>query len=402
MNWILSKRVDFFKYSLILFFITIPMPKYSLNMQSFGVVVFFWLLLNPSKDFLKTISQQWKYLACSMSFFFFILIGVLFSEDKLNGLRYVFALLPFLLLPIIFITNTKLLPNNFVLYLLKVFSVSTVIMCVFALFKSFFIYYFNLGSYFFYDRLAIILDKHTTYFSLFIMISITYFYYALLNKKVKYKAFTIVAIFFLIFYLYLLSSRISILALTIFCFFVIKDLNIKLIIKTIISFITILSIFLVLRYSSNFNNRFNSYDSNVHNEVSTRMTHWKSALQTIRPQEYIFGKGTGSGKDGLYNQYLRNNFEVGYKNKYNCHNQYLEFFMSNGLIGVITYLILLINLLIMAIKSKNKFALLVTLYIIIYGITESILERQSGIIIVSLFSSLLLFSKLDNKNNQLK
>ena len=58
--------------------------------------------------------------------------------------------------------------------------------------------------------------------------------------------------------------------------------------------------------------------------MGSRVVHWKAVLKRIGNENLMFGSGTGDGHTGLYEEYLNLNFETGFLNKYNAHNQYLE------------------------------------------------------------------------------
>lgn len=402
-------KIIFFNWALILVFITLPMPKYSLNTQALMVLFIAWLFVNPWKEKWRLIKERRSSIFVLIFLYLIFLAGMLYTQNLHEGLEQLKDKLPFLLFPFILGSTSLLTVENRYKYL-RVFSFSVGLMAIFALCKSFYLHFSGLGDYFTYRKLAETLNKHPTYFSLFCVISISYFLYDLFQLKKTKKVFSIALIVFLLFFIYLLSSRVAIVALMVVALYYIKFWITHKGQKLFLIILALGALTAILLFSNNYVARFESFSENPdqqaqNNQFGTRLVHWKSALQTVDKKQYLWGKGTGDSKQGLYQQYLKNDFKTGYIKKYNAHNQYIEFFMSNGLIGVLAYLLFLGATLIFAVRVNDQFGILVVFLIAIFSITESILERQSGIMLVSLLCSLLLLTnrailniKLEEKN----
>ncbi|WP_121666125.1 O-antigen ligase family protein [Mesonia aquimarina] len=403
----LSKlKINFFNWSLVLLFITLPMPKYSLSTQALIVLAISWLLLNSFKEKVRLLKEHSSSILLLSSLYGVMLVGMIYTENLDQGLEQLKDKLPFLIIPIIIGTTQTLTSDNKFKFI-KIFSISVVLMALFALAKAWYIHALGMGDYFVYDKLSILLNKHTTYYSLYCVIAISYFLYDLLQLKKTNLLFSIVAIIILLFFIYLLSARIAIIALIVVAIYYIKMRITHRKQKVFLSLLVIGILSSTLLFSSNYTARFESISKNPNeltenNEFNTRLIHWKSALETLNTSSYIFGKGTGDGKENLYQQYLKNDFTIGYLQKYNAHNQYIEFLLSNGLLIIIAYFCLLLAALIYAIRFNDLFGVLVVLLFMMYSITESILERQSGVLIVALLCSVIHFSnkELLNKKNR--
>ncbi|MBW2961520.1 O-antigen ligase family protein [Mesonia aestuariivivens] len=399
-------KEDFFLWSMGLVFITLPMPKYSLSSQALILFIIAWLGINSFSEKIVLFKKNIKNILLLSTIFFVMLVGMLYTKDFLEGLGQLKDKLPFLLFPILLATSPSFLFNkkyNFI----KLFSVSVVLMAIFSLLKSLYIFFSGMGDYFIYEKLSIVLNKHTTYYSLYCVIAISYFLYDLLYLKKTSKTFSIVCIIFLLLFIYLLSVRIAIIALMLITVYYVKTTITQKKEKFFLSILIVASLLSTLLFSSNYVSRFESIHNNPeklaeNNEFNTRLIHWKSALETLSGIDYMIGKGTGDGKENLYKQYLKNDFKAGYQRKYNAHNQYIEFLMANGLIAILAYICLLLMTLVYSIRINDIFGILVVLLFTIYSLTESILERQSGIFIVALLCNLLFFSnkKLLNKSNE--
>ena len=70
--------------------------------------------------------------------------------------------------------------------------------------------------------------------------------------------------------------------------------------------------------------------------------------------------------------------------------------MEQGVLGLLPFLLLLFFLTRNAIKSKDALGISILAVFVLYMLTESILERQSGIVLFSYLTTLFIMSKVDN------
>ena len=164
------------------------------------------------------------------------------------------------------------------------------------------------------------------------------------------------------------------------------------------------SIFISATYSKVFN-RFNSINKEIV-LVSTNNTKTKKPLSNINSMDLrmailtvgaklfkespIIGYGTGDIKDVLINGYKKENFIKGYDRKYNAHNQFLQFLLAFGLIGMIIFLIILIYPLLYAFFQKNYLYVYLILMLCFNFLFESMLETKAGVEFYAFFNSLLI------------
>src|SRR5690606_2483356 len=71
--------------------------------------------------------------------------------------------------------------------------------------------------------------------------------------------------------------------------------------------------------------------------TSIRIRKWKNAINTIKDSPF-FGHGIGDQKRVLLNQYKKDKFYIGYYEKFNAHNQYLDTSIAIGLFGLLILL----------------------------------------------------------------
>ncbi len=373
-------REQFFFGSLILVVITLSLSKYSLNTQSIIVYAICWLFYGSFKEKYQNLKKNFLPFLL-MSFLFWIsLIGLLYTENITYGLRNFQMQIPFLAFPLIFFSVEITKKTKFIL--LKYFSFGVVVSATFALLKASYFKVNNFGDYFYYDKLGLLLDIHTTYFAMYVIIALLFFGSYISQKGIKQKLIYGVCIIFLLWFLYLLSVRVSVVALLVGGLLLIfsnrKSLKPK-------SFLLVLGGVLIMTlfyFTPNFQKRFNAKtpEGIAISDVDTRSVHWQSALEVIGQNNLFFGSGTGDGHAKLYDQYLKNGFETGYIYQYNAHNQFLEITLYFGLLGLLLLLAIIFFVLKKCYVQQNYLGIAILAVQVIVMITESTLESQSGIV----------------------
>lgn len=390
-------REQFFFGSLILVVISLSLPKYSLNSQSIIACVICWLFYNPFREKYNNLKRNFLPFLLLSSLFWISLIGFLYTENLKEGIRNFEMQLPFLVFPLIFFSveiteKTKLI-------LLKYFSYGVVVSAVFALLKAGYFKLNNFGDYFYYDKLGQLLDIHTTYFAMYVLIALLYFANFISRNTFKKRLLYGLCIVFLLLFLYLLSVRVSILALIVGGLILIYGNRKAITPKTIFLLIGGVLLIVLFYFTPNFQKRFNAKtpEGIAISDVDTRTVHWQSALEVIEKNNLFFGAGTGDGHAILYDQYLENGFETGYIYQYNAHNQFLETTLYYGLFG----LVFLITIIFIVVKKcylfKNYLGVAIIITQIVFMITESTLESQSGIVLFAFFTAMLASHSLSNK-----
>ena len=122
--------------------------------------------------------------------------------------------------------------------------------------------------------------------------------------------------------------------------------------------------------------------------LSLRTYKWKYALETIK-QHPLIGTGTGDSQDELQKTYARHDFKIGYEQRFNAHNQFLQVMLEVGLIGLLSFLICLGGAFYVAWKNKQILYLVFTTIFTISCFTESMLEVNKGIIFYAFFNAVL-------------
>lgn len=117
------------------------------------------------------------------------------------------------------------------------------------------------------------------------------------------------------------------------------------------------------------------------NGVALRRAIWVCAIDVIKNDPWL-GVGTGDGQDALQESYLNRNFVLAGKyNRFNAHNQYLQVAINFGLLGLLSWIGVLIWLLY---NQRRNWLLLTLITIFLFSmLTESMLETNKGVLTFS-------------------
>jgi O-antigen ligase len=299
-------------------------------------------------------------------------LGVKFLEKNL-----IFVVGPILIIPSIIINRDKLL---------KTFVIGFTIVCSFTMimlvFDSFVgsnnnkWYFQNIENYGFHATYMamyaavslLILDRCKTFHSkhvriIFTIINLSFIFFA--ASRVILLVLIVLIVFRAIFfkkkkYLLLLSLVFS---LGFLAYFSSNDFRFK---------INQLTTFKGLAY----------YDNNDYGSISMRVAKIKASYN-VWQENLWFGIGTGALEEGLIKQYRSKEIECWpcAQRRYNPHNQYLSLLSGHGIIGLALFTFSLVFILYHAIKHRDFLLIEIVIIFLLTALTESILERQKGILI---------------------
>ncbi len=157
---------------------------------------------------------------------------------------------------------------------------------------------------------------------------------------------------------------------------------------------------IIIYFSANRVYRFQSVKKNIvekntNTSTGSRILLWEYSLELIADKP-IAGFGIGDVKDVVVNKWEKEDFNYALRQELNPHNQFLQTGVGTGLLGVVTLLLpMVVPLFYRKSKKTNILFLLFVFNIFMNCLTESILERQDGIIFYALFNSFLYFTYKD-------
>lgn len=257
------------------------------------------------------------------------------------------------------------------------------------LFSTFNFYFFNSGTKWYFQNIEHY-GFHPTYMGMYSIISLIFLEREKLFKINNIKILLItINILFIVFS----ASRIAIIALLLI--FILRAIFERKKRYLIIVGGAFSSLFLFYLLSNDFRFKvnqltsfkgFDHYDNNDYGSVSVRVAKIKAAKKVWLDNKW-FGVGTGGLTESLIKEYRSKEIECWpcAQRRYNPHNQYLSILSGHGLIGFFIFALLMIFLLYRAFKDRNYVLLELVLLFLIIGFTESILERQKGLMLFTFF-----------------
>lgn len=250
---------------------------------------------------------------------------------------------------------------------------------------------------------------HPTYVSLYLNVLSLLLIYKLIkiNTTNKYKLFTFgtTALFFI--FIVFSSSKLGILLMLInviilLTYYAIKKSKIKksLIILSVFSLITVTGIYnspLKIRFEQAYKEIFhgNKNASGYQMSTGTRIWTWKSTTYIIQ-DNLLQGVGIGDIREELKIKYKELGITDESRNKLDSHQQFLQTFATIGVFGFINLIMIFFILFQKAIKTKNILLFSFALFYFIFGLTESMLETQAGIVFFTFIA--ILFYQIPAKN----
>ena len=214
-------------------------------------------------------------------------------------------------------------------------------------------------------------------------------------KANKLKLVLILFPFFL--FLFELSSRVAFLA---FILALVYSLIQKRSIKKgiLISLFIVGAIILSLKFDY-LGNKFSGLIDGSGKVKIERIQRWDHIIREFKKEDKLmFGVGSGDTEEIYTRAYINGDFKTALVKNYNAHNQFLEFFVSNGFLGLIIFTWVIFFF---AFKTRLKGeALSFFIIIVLLSIIESFLSRAKGVFIFSFFLSfyLLMYSDKLIKN----
>lgn len=334
-----------------------------------------------------------------MIYFFLIsLLVLLLNMDRWMDLFHIEKILPFLIAPLVFQAyNWDSINREIKWNIFWAFFLASIINLIVNLSFAFFRYLkFDNSIYFTYNHLSEPFGVQPIYLSIFYLTSILLSLELKNHYKTLYPKLYWIAIILLFFGIILLSSRTTIFISAILCvvwvFSKVKKNNHKFYLLSFLVSVAVTSSLLI----PTLRDRLFHFQQNVtsYSGSSLRFKIWENVLEVIKLKP-LLGYGYGISQNSLANHYKDVNFRRAYMNDLNAHNQYLQTLIDSGIIGLL-FLVLIFYFF----YINNRRCLLqisFCLVISISFITESMLNRQYGVIFVTFFMLMLNRTK-DSKN----
>jgi O-antigen ligase len=121
------------------------------------------------------------------------------------------------------------------------------------------------------------------------------------------------------------------------------------------------------------------------NGANVRMAVWQCAW-AVTKNNLLFGTGIGDKMDVLRKEYAKNQFTVGVKTNRNVHNNYLDVWMSLGLVGFIIFLIgFFILPVFRCLQTNDWYGIAIIAAFMLALFSESYMDRTMGNTLLGFF-----------------
>ncbi len=349
----------------------------------------------------KSIKLSASSLAVLVVLFFFVEVISLMYTRSTNvkiGLSVLETHLPFLLVPFIFkdleilAGRTKYLKLAFVCGCLIASIICLIANVQLSLIegKIFHEYYFS------YERISEPIGMQAVYFGLYMSLCVLIIIFHLIDSFTKNSFLRNSGLCILIIYFFLMiiasGARTIIVALML-----ITTLNViiysvstrKFKYLLIASVVPIVFIFMILFnpvVKARFNDlRHGKTEGSNYDSYFARINIWKPGFDVLLENAWI-GVGIGDQQEELNAGFMRNNYKTGVEFNFNMHNQYMQVMLSTGIVGLVIFLLILGLQFRMAIIHYDFLYLSFILLFSSACFTESMLNRNKGIIFFLIFS----------------
>lgn len=377
-----------FYWSTLIFTFTIPISSF-LSTKFLVIVCIISLFTGfpLKKSILTSLRKSWDILA----FLLILVIGLLNTQDMATGVKVLETSSGLLAMLILFNriddANDKLIHDVMISFIasLLIASLLSLVNAVINFSSS-----GNLDVFFYYELVSPI-QSHPTYLAYYLIAAITYIIYLSYYNLRNIRSFVWIPIVFFFFLILMLTGGKTayISLLMTFSFFILKYiLEEGTREKRIVFYVVVILLVSLFGVSSisYFNIEFSQQ-----NDYWERSQLWKSAINA-NPNP-IWGAGTGDYKAVLNEYYLSHSMLHFAKDSYNSHNQFIQAYFSNGLIGLATLLILIGRPIYLSVRSQNTLGILLMFPFIIYGVTEVFLGRYQGVVFFALLNQIVIYQQ---------
>jgi O-antigen ligase len=346
------------------------------------------------------------------------LFGIFYASSTIAGWKYFESTLGYIVIPLV-ICSSELSTKSRQTVMLT-FCIAVTVAAVLCLGYAAYSYYHSANlSVFFYHDLLRPLKHHAVYFSTFVFVCLTFLVFEFSNRLwVKNHPIIYIGwIFLLLVFLVLLSSK-MILILLIASFAAAAIFKWKAILKRKIMWLIVAPVIILLailltlsnplkqRFTNLFEGNLNVLEqksfqpSDYFNGFQFRVLLWRVTYEVLNERHaWLFGVSPANAQDLLRHKYAALNLypgdgktNNGYFN-YNCHNQFLQTTLQSGIVGLAVLLLLLGALIVRSVRRSEAVLSVFLILLICFFFTESVLERQYGMILVTVLPLIYIYSK---------
>ena len=418
-----------------------------------------WILTADYKQkFIKL--KQNNFAVGLIGLYFLYAISFFWSDNEAAAVFDMILKTPLLILPLVVFSQSPFSAKQ-INQLLLSFALSILVLNLFCLGDAYFSYTAHSYpiNKFFYNKLVI--NMHPAYQAMFTCFSIVIFVYLFVKERLisNWIACSLVAIQMI--FILLLSSRMQILIMMgiIPVYFITYYYQKKKTFIGVLYVALIFGLlYILMSLPTSLNSRYKQMVAHInsigvnHANFDPRELIWPEGLEVIK-DNWLIGVGSGDARDVLAERYsklildnptsdhlvdstifqiqknekdilylkekkfksninyekqlrdytksilksINHQYSIAFEKRYNFHNQYLQTFGTVGIFGLVILSYLLCYPLILLIRDKDYLGILFLAIIGVSFLTESMFERQAGIVFFTFFYVLLIVRASQNK-----
>jgi O-antigen ligase len=408
LNYLRDNRDDI---GVLILFFALSFTRSFINLTILGIILYSIYTNFKGRKF-PSIRVHWF----SSLLFIYFLLSVIVSEGTWSLIE---RRLTLLFIPLVFALNLNYfsirLRSKIYLSFVSGTMISTVICLIIALKRS--IYFIDGkfkfdakvlkdteydfmtssvmgGNYFFSNELSYFLDP--TYFALYIVVAQVLLIELFISITDMFgRRALAIAYIFLFLPLFLLSSKAALISSVFVLFY--GMLRIGRTRKHRLTYLAIMCIitFFIFFYNPRLQVFINTIsdtlfviDPSAKYGHSLRMLSWDASITLIQ-DNWVIGVGEGYKEEKLQEMYLSKGYAEPAREMHNTHNQYLDFLLGGGIVGLGIFLVGIILLTISSLKSKNYTLAMFILIFSFAALFENLFTRYSGNLLFSSFITLL-------------
>ncbi len=144
---------------------------------------------------------------------------------------------------------------------------------------------------------------------------------------------------------------------------------------------------------------FEDPEGEIYSSFVTRVSIWKTAWERSQ-EDLLFGVGAADGKDELNQAYEDTNQVFLSKYKFPTHNQYLDFLLKFGILGVVGVLLYIFHILWIGLKWQHTVPIFFFILFFTSNLTDDFLIRFDGITFSALWISIFASIYWNNRLNK--
>lgn len=349
-----------------------------------------------------------------LSLFVIHLVGMIYTSDLHEGWNKLQARSALVVYPLLF--STVNISDKTFRTLLRTFIVACTGLGFIGLTNSAWLYFQTHQSVYLYsDNLLILIDGQAIYFALYLNVAILFLFYLSMQPESapwERNLYHFIILPFFLFLIFLLASRLSLVIIVLMglgtaAYYVINGRKWRL--GVVIVAGMVLGGFLLAHLFPKTINRFKSLsefhfdykdDRGVYhfnetdykdrwNGLTIRLAIWSCTWKAIEAHPWI-GAGTGDYMNELRKVYKERDFKLGMENDYSTHDQFLQIWLTLGLVGLLIFLYSLLYPARSAWLQGNYIYVLFLGMVVLNMLTEEILIVYRGVLFFGFFNSLLL------------